>query len=236
MINKIEDLKEKFGNRISINEDLSKYSWFNLGGPGEIFFRPDNFIELSNFFKNYNNSNNKITLIGAGSNTLIRDGGIKGTIIKLSSKFSYINLLENNIIEAGAATPDKKISDFATDNSLTGLEFLACIPGSIGGAIKMNTGCYGYEISSILHSIKVMNFKGEISVIKKEDINFYYRGCDLPNDLIILSAKFYGEQLISELVQKKQLELIEKKKFLNQVKSRLVVVHLKIQKTQRLGN
>ena len=96
MINKNVILKEKFGNKISINENLSKYSWFNLGGPGEIFFRPDTDKELSNFFKNHNHGDNEITIIGAGSNTLIRDGGVKGIVIKLSSKFSYINLLDNN--------------------------------------------------------------------------------------------------------------------------------------------
>ena len=236
MINKNVILKEKFGNKISINENLSKYSWFNLGGPGEIFFRPDTDKELSNFFKNHNHGDNEITIIGAGSNTLIRDGGVKGIVIKLSSKFSYINLLDNNIIETGAATSDKKISNFATDNSLTGLEFLACIPGSIGGAIKMNTGCYGYEISNILESIKVINFKGEVSEIKRKNINFYYRGCSLPDNIIILSAKLIGKKSTINSIKKKQLELIKKKKLPNPVKLKLVEVHLKIKKIEKLGN
>ena len=89
----------------------------------------------------------KLTIIGAGSNTLIRDKGIKGATIKLGAPFSFCNLVNNEIIEAGAATLDRKVSSFALEKSLTGFEFLSCIPGSIGGAIIMNSGCYNEEIS-----------------------------------------------------------------------------------------
>ena len=145
----------KFGKKILLNVKLANYSWFNLGGPSEVFFKPDNLEDIIFFLKM--NKPEKINILGAGSNTLIRDGGVKGITMKLSSKFSYINLNTPNIIEAGAATLDKKIADFATENSLSGLEFLTCIPGSIGGAIRMNSGCYGENISQILHSIKVID-------------------------------------------------------------------------------
>ena len=90
-----------------------------------------------------------ITILGAGSNTLIRDNGIKGVVIKLGPSFSEIKLIDDNTIEVGAATLDRKISNFARDNNIGNLEFLSCIPGSIGGAVIMNSGCYGNDISKV---------------------------------------------------------------------------------------
>ena len=136
----------------------------------------------------------KFIILGAGSNTLIRDGGIKGITIKLSSSFSYIKLDSKNRIEVGAATPDKKVADFALENSLTGLEFLACIPGSIGGAVKMNTGCYNEDISQILYSIKVIDINGHIKEILAKDIKFSYRGTNLAENLLVISVKLIGKQ------------------------------------------
>ena len=143
---------------------------------------------------------------------MIRDGGIDGITIKLSSEFSFIKLLNDNIIEVGAATLDRKLSDFATKNSLAGFEFLSCIPGSIGGGIKMNSGCYGEEISKILISLKAIDRKGKIKEIKRDEIKFSYRSCNLPDELIILSAKFKGDFKDKSNIEKKQLELIKRKK------------------------
>ena len=127
-----KNLNKKFEGTIFNNVELSKYSWFNLGGPAEYLFKPNSKNELIEFLK-YNKKNNlKITILGAGSNTLIRDNGIKGAVIKLGSSFTEINLLENNTLEVGAATLDRKISNFAKDNGIGNLEFLSCIPGSIG--------------------------------------------------------------------------------------------------------
>ena len=107
----------------------------------------------------------------------------------MGSKFSFLNLINNDTIHAGAATLDKKISNFAKDNSLSNFEFLSCIPGSLGGGIVMNSGCYENEISKILVSVEVIDENGEIFEIEKDKINFFYRGCDLPDNFIILSAK-----------------------------------------------
>ena len=201
-----KDYKE----RIFYNENLSKYSWFNLGGPAEILFKPDNIDQIKLFINAHRDY--KINILGAGSNTLIRDGGIKGVTLKLSSKFSNIDLLNDNIIKVGASTLDKKIADFAHKNSISGFEFLSCIPGSIGGGIKMNSGCYGGEISKILTSIEVMDLKGNIKEIKREQINFFYRGCDLSNDLLILSANFKGNLANKSDIEKKQIDFINRKK------------------------
>jgi len=205
-----EELKIKFGNQILINEKLSNYSWFNLGGCSDIFFKPNNIEDILIFLEKFKPQ--KFIVLGAGSNTLIRDGGIKGVTIKLSSSFSYIDLDSKNIIDVGAATPDKKVADFAMENSLTGMEFLACIPGSIGGAIKMNTGCYGDDISKIIYSIKTIDTQGKIKEILAKDIKFSYRGSNLDDNLIVTSAKLIGKVCLKEEVEKKQKKMVEKKK------------------------
>ena len=205
-------LEKKFTNEVFFDKKLLNYSWFNTGGSADIFFKPKNVEQLSSFLKDIKNNFKDISVIGACSNTLIRDGGIKGVTIKLSSNFSFTKLLGNNIIEAGAGTFDRKVSDFATVNKISGLEFLSCIPGTIGGAIKMNSGCYGTEICNILTSIKVMDFNGNIKEIKNNQIKFNYRNCDLPNDLIILSATFEGKPSSFQKIKDRQKELITKKK------------------------
>ena len=205
-----KEIEIKYGKKILFNEKLSNYSWFNLGGLSEVFFKPHNVEDIIFFLTTVKPK--KITIIGAGSNTLIRDGGVEGITIKLSSHFSYLNLLSGNIIEIGAATLDKKIADFAKENSLTGFEFLSCIPGSIGGAIRMNSGCYGEDVSQILHSIKVIDIKGNKKEISASDINFYYRGSSFDQDLIITSVKLKGKIAARKKIQKKQQKLIEQKK------------------------
>ncbi|MDC3127749.1 UDP-N-acetylmuramate dehydrogenase [Candidatus Pelagibacter bacterium] len=207
-----KELKEQFGKNLIINENLSKYNWFNLGGPADIFFRPDNKDQLIDFLKKIKKLNLNINFIGAGSNTLIRDSGIKGAVIKLGSKFSQIKLVKENIIEVGAATLDKRVSDFAKENCIGGMEFLSCIPGSVGGAIIMNSGCYGSEISQILLSIRILDKNGEEKEIKREEINFFYRGSNISEDYLVLSAKLKGELSSQDSIKKKQKEFIERKK------------------------
>ena len=205
-------LKKKFGKSIIVKENLSKYSWFNLGGPADIFFRPENKDQLINFLREIKKNDHKVHVLGAGSNTLIRDLGVKGIVIKLGSKFTNIQLLEKDIIEVGAATLDRKVSDFAKNNNISSMEFLSCIPGSIGGAITMNSGCYNSDISKILLSIKVIDDKGNEKEITTDKIKFYYRGTNLPENYIILSAKLKGNISSKELIEKRQVELIRKKK------------------------
>ena len=207
------DLIKKFKNDLSENINLSNYSWFNLGGNAEYFYKAKNTNNLIEFLKAVKNNNLKTTILGAGSNTLIRDNGIKGAVIKLGKNFSYTKLVEKNVIEVGAATLDRNVANFAKENNLSNLEFLSCIPGSIGGAIIMNSGCYDNDISKILISIKAVD-KNKLSVIeiKKEDIKFSYRGSNLSNDLIFISARLKGFPSSQEEIEKKQSSFIERKK------------------------
>ena len=205
-------LQKKFGKSLIIKENLSKYSWFNLGGPADIFFRPENKDQLIKFLNVIKENNYKIHILGAGSNTLIRDSGVKGVVIKLGSKFSNIRLLEKDTIEVGASTLDRKVSDFAKNNDISGMEFLSCIPGSIGGAIIMNSGCYGSDISKILSSIKIIDDKGKEKEIKNDEIKFFYRGTDIPKNYIILSAVLKGIISSKQLIEQQQKKFIQRKK------------------------
>ncbi len=194
------------------NEKLSKYSWFNLGGPAEIFFKPNSIDELKDFLLKSKNKNNNIFVLGAGSNTLFRDSGFDGIIIKLGKGFTETKLLESNKIQVGAATLDKKLADFACQNSLSGFEFLSCIPGSIGGAITMNSGCYDSDISKIFVSLEAINFEGKIKTFTKDEIKFFYRGNNLNNKLIILSVTLQGKPGEKYQIAKKQESLLKRKK------------------------
>ena len=194
------------------NEKLAKYNWFNLGGTARIFLKPISQSNLKNFLLKYVQKEKNVYILGAGSNTLFRDSGFDGVIIKLGKDFAYTNLLKDNKIEVGAATLDKRVSDFALENSISGLEFLSCIPGSIGGAITMNSGCYGYDISKIFHSLKAMNLRGELKSFGKDEIKFIYRGNSLPKDLIVLSVILQGNSGNKNEIKKKTIGLINKKK------------------------
>ena len=205
-------LKKKFGKNFIINEKLSKYSWFNLGGVADFFFRPESKHQLKEFVNEIKTYKNDICILGAGSNTLIRDAGFRGLVIKLGSKFSEIKLIEKDTIEVGASTLDKRVSDFATNNDISNMEFLSCIPGSIGGAIIMNSGCYGSSISEILLSIKVIDNKGNEKEIKNDEIEFYYRGTNIPKNYIITSAKLRGNISSKEIIEEKCNKFIKRKK------------------------
>ncbi len=216
------ELIKKFNNSISNQTNLSHYSWFGLGGPADFFFKPESISQLLEFFRENKKIKQKVTILGAGSNTLIRDNGIRGVVIKLGQSFSKINLLNKNTIEVGAATLDRKISNFAKDNDIGNLEFLSCIPGTIGGAVIMNSGCYGYDISQVLVGIKVIDLnKCEEKEIKRDEIEFYYRGTNLPSGMLITSVKLKGKNESKNLIEKKQNKFIEKKKLSqpNQIKT-----------------
>ena len=210
LISQIKLIKDKISGQILFDEKLAKYSWFNLGGPAKVVFKPKNLSELSTFLKIVKEY--KIKVLGAGSNTLIRDGGFDGVIIKLGKSFSHISLFDKNILVAGSSALDRTVSNFAFDNSLSGFEFLSCIPGTIGGGIRMNSGCYGDDISKILVSLQVMDFNGKMRVMYSSDIKFSYRKCDIEKNLIFISATLKGKIDKKAKIEKKMNNLIEQKK------------------------
>ena len=209
----MKNFMEKFGDNLRTNVNLASYSWFNLGGPAQYFYKAKDKNQLLEFLEEAKKAKLNITIIGAGSNILFRDKGVKGVVIKLGTDFSFVKLENKNIIHTGAATLDRKVSDFAKENNLSNLEFLSCIPGSIGGAIIMNSGCYDDDISKILLSIRVLNKHSlKEEEINKEDIKFLYRDTNLNKNFIVLSAKLKGITSEQKFIEKKQSLLVQKKK------------------------
>ena len=190
-INQLKNLLDEFGDNVIFEYDLKKKNWFNIGGKSKVFYKANNLKELINFLKKVADKE-KIFILGAGSNTLITDNLYDGIVIKLSKDFNNISLLKDDIIIAGSGVLDKTLSDFAMKNNLSGFEFLSCIPGTIGGGIRMNAGCFGNEFKDILLSIQAMDKKGNMLTIPVKDINFEYRKNDISEDLIFLSATFKG--------------------------------------------
>ena len=210
IISEIKEIKKNFSSKILFDENLSKYSWFNLGGPAKIVFKPKNLNELSSFLKKTNGSA-KIKVLGAGSNILVRDGGFNGIIIKLDKTFSHVSLFDKKTIIAGSSTLDKNLSIFALENSLSGFEFLSCIPGTIGGGIRMNSGCFGSEFKDILLSVQAIDRTGRVLTIPSSKIKFEYRTINLSRDLIFLSASFKGKFKKKDMI-KKEIEYLKSKK------------------------
>ena len=206
----IEDLSAEFNNNVKFDYDLKKKNWFNIGGKTKIYFKASNLKDLINFLKKIENKE-KIFILGGGSNTLITDKTYDGVVIKLTNNFNNISLLSDDIIIAGSAVSDKSLSEFAMNNDLGGFEFLSCIPGTVGGGIKMNAGCFGREFKDILISIQAINKIGQVITIPAKDINFKYRDSSLPDNLIFLSASFKGKKKNSNLIDKEMTELKKKK-------------------------
>ena len=211
-IDKLKKLLTRFGSNVIFNQNLKKKNWFNIGGEAKVFFKANNLKDLVDFLKIINNQE-KISIIGAGSNILITDDLFDGAIIKLGQNFNNISLMKEDIIISGTAVLDKKLSDFAAENNLSGFEFLSCIPGSIGGGIKMNAGCFENEFKDILISVQAIDLSGKAFTIPTKEINFEYRNSDLPENLIFLSASFKGTKDTSKNITDKMNKLkFEKEK------------------------
>ena len=211
-IEKFQIFQKKIKGKLLFNYDLKNTNWFNIGGKTRVYFKPDSLNELVLFLKEFG-STQKILVLGAGSNILINDNIYEGVVIKLGKNFSNISLLPSKTIVAGSATADKKLSDFAMENNIGGLEFLSCIPGTVGGGLRINSGCFGKEFKDILLSVQAIDKKGHMKTIPTSQIDFGYRKSPLDKDLIFLSASFKGEfkqkveinKIIKDLKKKKNL-------------------------------
>ena len=210
LFDSLKKFSEQTSGKLIFDYDLKKTNWFNIGGNAKAFFKPENLKDLINFLKNFGHKE-KIFILGAGSNILIKDQGFDGIVIKLGKNFSNISILPNKTIIAGSALIDKKVAEFASENDIGGLEFLSCIPGSIGGGIRMNSGCFGVEFKDILLSVQAINREGKVLTIPSSNIKFEYRTNDLPRDLIFLSASFKGDFKNKDKA-KRDIEILKEKK------------------------
>ena len=209
-LEELRNFSSEIKSKFLFNYDLKKSNWFNIGGKAKVYFKPDNLADLALFLKKFG-TKEKIYVLGAGSNTLISDKIFDGVVIKLGKNFSNISILPNGIIIAGSACLDKKLSDFALLNAIGGFEFLACIPGSIGGGLKMNAGCFNREFKDILVSIQAIDRAGRVLTLPVDKIVFKYRNNDLPENLIFLSASFKGHNKDKDKIKNEVIELKKKK-------------------------
>jgi UDP-N-acetylmuramate dehydrogenase len=178
--------------RYSTNEPLAQSTWFRVGGPAEIMFKPSDEADLEHFLKNCP-SDIPVMALGVASNIIIRDGGIPGVIIKLGREFAGMQC-DGDTLTIGAANLDLNTALFAQKNGVAGLEFLSGIPGTIGGALRMNAGCYGKEICDILIDAIAYDRNGVKHVVTAQDMNMQYRHTDAPSDWIFVSCRLKGEQ------------------------------------------
>jgi UDP-N-acetylmuramate dehydrogenase len=209
-IDKFENFSKQIKGKFFFNYDLKKTNWFNIGGKAKVYFKPESLNELISFLKEFGKTE-KFFILGAGSNILINDGIFNGVVIKLGKNFSNISLLPNQTIVAGSAVRDKKLSEFALENDISGLEFLSCIPGTIGGGLRMNSGCFKKEFKDILVSVQAIDRMGKVLTIPSSKIKFSYRGNDLDKNLIFLSASFKGEFKEKTKIQE-YMKIIKNKK------------------------
>jgi len=177
----------KTRGKLTDNQMLSDLTWLRVGGPAEYFFQPSDLEDLMYFLSKLP-ENISLFPLGVGSNLLVRDGGIKGVVIRLGKGFNSVEV-SNGLVVAGAAALDSFVARRAADNGYD-LTFLRTIPGSIGGALKMNAGCYGKYISDYFVSAKAVNRSGEVVKLEKTDVLFSYRNTDLSADLVVVSVTF----------------------------------------------
>ncbi|MBO0333035.1 UDP-N-acetylmuramate dehydrogenase [Sneathiella sp. CAU 1612] len=185
---KLLDLMPPARGRLRENADLSKVTWFQVGGPADILFKPEDDADLAEFLKNLP-GDIPVHVIGVGSNLLVRDAGVRGVVIRLGRHFAKMNN-EGDKLTVGAGALDGHVARFAADAGLEGAEFLSGIPGGIGGALRMNAGAYGADISDIFLSAVAYDRKGQRHELSLKEMGFSYRHTDVPKDWIFTEATF----------------------------------------------
>ena len=211
MIKDLDTFSKNIKGKLKFEYSLKNHTWLNIGGKAKIFFVPETLAELREFLLYAKKETKNFFVIGAGSNLLISENIQNRIFIKLGKNFNKMSLTKDNIIIAGCSILDKNVSEFACQNSLGGLEFLSCIPGSIGGGIRMNSGCFGTEFKDVLLSVQVMDFNGRVYTINAHDIKFDYRRTNIEKNLIFLSASFKTQKKDTKNILENIQSLKEKK-------------------------
>ena len=177
--------------RLLANEPLAPVTWFRVGGPAQALFMPEDESDLAYALAHLPREIS-VTVIGLGSNLIVRDGGIEGITIRLGRGFNEIKVEPESRVRAGAAAPDLRVAKAAQDAGITGLAFLSGIPGAIGGALRMNGGAYGGETKDILIEARGVDRAGNVRVYRNADMGYSYRHCGVPDDVIFTEALFRG--------------------------------------------
>ncbi|MDA0261648.1 MAG: FAD-binding protein, partial [Proteobacteria bacterium] len=178
--------------RYTAKADLSRITWFRVGGPAEVSFRPKDIDDLIDFLR-VKPGDVPVTVIGVGSNLLVRDGGIAGVVIRLGRSFATIAVNpQTATVRCGAAALDVNVAEVACEAGIGGLEFLSGVPGTIGGALRMNAGAFGGEMKAVVATAEAVGPDGSLRVFSAAELGFAYRHCDLPEGWIFTAAELKG--------------------------------------------
>ena len=169
------------------NELLNRYTWLNVGGPADVMFFPEDEEDLCDFLRQ-RNPNDALFVLGGGSNLLVRDGGMAGVVVKLASDDFAKWHIEGNTLYCGAGRLNFSLKKIVAENGLGGLEFLCSIPGTLGGAVRGNAGCFGSEVANVLQTARVVDGSGDIFEVTNADLGFEYRHSAFPADWIVLEV------------------------------------------------
>jgi len=178
--------------RLKAEAALKDLTWFRAGGPAEVLYSPADEADLAYFLRE-TPSGIPVTVIGLGSNLLVRDGGIEGVVIRLGRGFGEIKIEEGSRLRVGTAVPDVKVARAAADAGISGLSFYRGIPGCVGGALRMNGGAHGRETKEVLVEARAVDRKGNVHVLPLAELHYAYRHCGAPEDFIFTEALFHGE-------------------------------------------
>jgi UDP-N-acetylmuramate dehydrogenase len=177
--------------RLLANQPLADLTWFRVGGPAQVLFMPDSEQDLA-YFLGHLLADVPVTVIGLGSNLIVRDGGVAGVVIRLGRGFNDVAAEEGHRVRAGAAVPDVRVARVAQEAGVAGLSFMRGIPGAVGGALRMNGGAYGSETKDVLVEARGVDRAGRVRVFANADMGYTYRHCDVPEDVIFTQAVFQG--------------------------------------------
>jgi UDP-N-acetylmuramate dehydrogenase len=204
--------------RLVANQSLAERTWFRVGGPAQLLFMPDDEDDLS-YFLTHLPADITVTVIGLGSNLIVRDGGVPGVVVRLGRGFNEIEI-EGHNVRAGAAVPDVKIARAAQEAGLAGLSFLRGIPGAVGGALRMNGGAYGRETKDALVEARAVDRQGRVHVLSNTDMHYAYRHSGAPDDYIFTQAMFTGESGDPAAIAAEMAKITESREATQPVKSR----------------
>lgn len=206
--------------RLIPNQMLSEITWFRVGGPAQLYYQPADEADLQFFFKHLP-KDIPVTVIGLGSNLLVRDGGIDGVVIRLSAKgFGSIEVLDGQRLRVGTALPDVKVATAAADAGIDGLTFYRGIPGGIGGALYMNAGCYGTETRDRVVELRGITRDGEIVTVTNAEMGYRYRKSNGPEGVVFTSAIYQGTPGDPDDIRDRMKEITETREGSQPVKSR----------------
>ena len=200
------DRLPKVRGKLIPNQLMAALTWFRVGGPADVVFIPEDEDDLAAFLK-ATPDDVPVMAVGVGSNLLVRDGGIPGVVIRLGKGFAKITAEDGNRMRAGAAALDVAVAKAAAEAGVAGLEFYVGIPGSIGGALRMNAGSYGTETKDVLVEARALDRQGNVHVIRVAEMGYTYRHSTAPDDLIFVEALYQGQPGEPETIRTRMNEI-----------------------------